>query len=55
VGCDGLAHEPSADVLVWLVNVLPACRVWSAGWRLRGPCAVIVLDLDVPSAVFLPA
>ena len=55
MGCDGLAHEPSADVLVWLVNELPACRVSPAGWLLRHACAVIVLDSDVPTAVFGPA
>src|SRR5664279_3465391 len=26
-GCDGLALEPSADLRVWLVNEVPACRI----------------------------
>jgi len=32
VGCDGLAHEPSADLLVWLANEVPARRVLPAVW-----------------------
>ena len=47
VGCDGLAHEPSADVLVWLVNELPPLSVLSAGWLERGACAVINLSSPV--------
>jgi len=30
--CDGLAPEPSADLRVWLVNEVPARRVWPAAW-----------------------
>ena len=40
---------------VWLKNEVPACRVLPAGWLERGACAVIVLDSDVPIAVFVPA
>jgi hypothetical protein len=31
-GCDGLAREPSADLLVWLVNEVPARRVPPVAW-----------------------
>lgn len=35
VECDGMAHEPSADLRVWLVNEVPACRVSPAVWLQR--------------------
>ncbi len=35
VGCDGLAHEPSADLLVWLANEVPARRVSPRGVALK--------------------
>ena len=52
VRCDGLALEPSADLPVWLVNELPACRVLPAVWLQRGARTPIDLNSDVPAAVF---
>ena len=53
--CDGLALEPSADLLVWLANEVPARRVSPAVWLQRGASAMVFLNSDVPAAVFLPA
>ncbi len=52
VRCDGLALEPSADLPVWLVNELLACRVLPAVWLQRGARTPIDLNSDVPAAVF---
>ena len=35
VECDGMAHEPSADLRVWLESEVPACRVSPAVWLQR--------------------
>ena len=51
VGCDGLAHEPSADLLVWLANEVPARRVSPRGVALKR--RALILNSDVPTAVLL--